>query len=100
MGTLQKKVAASSSWQRVDGQTTQATIVTGSSVLQRIIVTGDGAAATLLVSDGDGSTAANILNILEVPSGTSETFEFGANMSNGISVTPGEATTDSVVIYN
>ena len=100
MGTLQKKVAASGSWQRVDGQTTQATIVTGSSILNRIIVTGDGAAATLTVSDGDAGTVANILNILEVPSGESETFEFGVNMTNGISVTPGEATTDSTVIYN
>jgi hypothetical protein len=98
MGTLQRKVALASTWARVDGETTEQTIHTGVTVLHRIIVTADGAAATLTVSDGPAGTPANILNVLEVPSGESREFKFGTVMSIGVRVTPGEATTDSTII--
>ena len=100
MGTLQKKVAEASTWARVDGENTEQTIHTGVTVLHRIIVTADGAAATLTVSDGAAATPANILNILEVPSGESREFKFETTMANGVRVTPGEVTTDSTIIHS
>lgn len=99
MGILQKKIAATAaSFARVDGENSEQTITTGESILHSITMTGDGAAGTLLISNG--AAGADDLTILEIASGDSKTFNFNVRMSTGIRVTPGEVTTDSVIIYD
>lgn len=101
MGLLQRKQAiAAGTWARVDNANTEQTIKATEGILWKITVTGDGAAGTLTISNGAAATAANILTIVEVAAGESKTFDFGVLMTNGIRVTPGEITTDSVVIYD
>ncbi len=101
MGLLQKKVAkAASSFFRSEGGAIEETISSTESILHSITMSGDGAVGTLIVSNGAAATPANILVQLEMPSGEAKTFIFNVKMSNGIRVTPGEATTDSVIIYD
>lgn len=99
MGTLQRKVAAGHKWARVQNESTEQTVFTGVCVLVRIIVTGNGAAAVVTVSDGAAATAANILNVLETATDESRTFEFGTTMANGIRITP-VAIADITIIYD
>lgn len=100
MGTTQRKQSSASSWTRVDGQNTEQTITSAAGVLQRVIVSGDGALGSCIVSDGAAATPANILTQIEVPSGQTVVVEFNVNITNGIRVTPGETTTDICIIYN
>ena len=99
MGLLKQKIAkTASAFTRVDGENTEQTITVGESILHSVTLTGDGAAGTLLISNG--AAGADDLTILEIESGKSQTFQFNVRMSTGIRVTPGEVTTDCLIIYD
>lgn len=97
---LQRKTALGSNKVRIQNKNTEQTVIAAASVLHKITITGNGAAAVVTVSDGVSATAANILTILEVVADKSKTFIFGCNMDNGIYITPAATTDDITVSYN
>ncbi len=82
MGTTQRKTAAAHRKVRIQGETTEQTVLASAGVLVRLIVTGNAAITAINVSDGPASTIATS----SIANPTVITTDANHNLTSGDSV--------------
>ena len=90
--------SAAESYSRVQGVTGEQTIKSTPGVLHRIVCRGTAASLTLTINDGTGG--GNVVTVVDVPNGSTETYEFNVKFGTDIRVTPSATTVDAAIIYS